>query len=350
MYWYHLIFIALAFLFSLAVNALFLKFSTNLGIREYDKGMIRWTSQKPAFGGISFYIVFLISNIAFSFILDNTFLFKNVEYLGFMLAASLGFLTGLFDDAFNTKPFLKLIAQIIAGGVIVLSGTVIQLFDAEWLNFLITIFWVIAIMNAVNLLDNMDAIATITVIGILGCTFLSMMLAGWQDNAFLYTLLGIGSALFGFLFFNWHPSKLFMGDTGSMFLGLIIAFMGIKFVWNMQPFLMGSSHWMQLIAVIIVFILPITDTTTVFIKRMAAGKSPFVGGKDHTTHHLVYFGLSERQVALVFAGISLLNAFVLSKVITSLDSWNSMITLGVASYIILVSGSLFIISLMNRKK
>lgn len=350
MNWYHLIFIALSFFFSLAINALFLKFSTNLGIREYDKGMIRWTSQKPAFGGISFYIVFLISNIAFSFLLENTFLFKNVEYLGFMLAVSLGFLTGLFDDAFNTKPLLKLLAQIFAGIVIVLSGTVIQLFDAEWLNVLTTIFWVVAIMNAVNLLDNMDAIATITVIGILLCLVVSMMLTGIQDSAFLYTLLGIMSALLGFLIFNWHPSKLFMGDTGSMFLGVSIAFLGIKFIWNLDPFLSGTSHWMQLLAVIIVFILPLTDTTTVFFKRMSAGKSPFIGGKDHTTHHLVYVGLSERQVAYVFAAISLLNAFVLSKVITGLDSWNALMTIGVASYIILVSGSLFVIALMNRKK
>jgi len=348
------IFFLLALGFSAITNGLFLKFSSNLGSRHSKGDQIRWAKdEKPSFGGITFFIVFLLSIIAF-LILDpeGAVLFQNTEFLGFMLAASIGFLTGLFDDAFNTKPLLKLGSQILAGVVLVISGTIINISSIYWLDLLITVFWVIAIMNSINLLDNMDAISSVVTIGIFSSILVIIQLNGSEDGSYAFVIIGLVAALCGFLFYNWNPSKLFMGDTGSMFLGIVLAFLGIKYAWNVE--LAGQIQTVplfnRLLLVLIVFLLPITDTTTVFFKRIMSGRSPFQGGKDHTTHHLFYLGLKERKVAMIYIIISLISVFIVLKMIELIFDWNSFMTLGFASYFIFVFGALFFIAHLNRSE
>ncbi len=348
-----LIFFLLALGFSAITNGLFLKFSSNLGRRHPAKAdQIRWAKdEKPSFGGITFFIVFLLSIISF-LILDpeGAVLFQNTEFLGFMLAASIGFLTGLFDDAFNTRPYLKLGSQILAAVVLVLSGTYIGITGIYWLDIAITLVWVIGIMNSINLLDNMDAISSVVTIGILGSFLVVIQLNGAQDGSYGFIIIGLIAALGGFLFYNWNPSKLFMGDTGSMFLGIIIAFLGIKYAWNVE--IVDRSVDIPLInrflLVFIVFVLPITDTATVFFKRITSGRSPLQGGKDHTTHHLFYLGLSERYVALIYVMISLISIFIVVKMLQLYFAWNSFMTLGFGSFFIIVFGALFFIAHLNR--
>ena len=349
-----LIFFLLAMSFSVVTNGLFLKFSSNLGSRQSKGDQIRWAAdEKPSFGGITFFIVFLLSVISF-LILDpeGAVLFQNSEFLGFMLASSIGFLTGLFDDAFNTKPFLKLGSQILAGMVLVISGTYISISGVYWLDVAITIFWIIAVMNSINLLDNMDAISSVVTIGILSSFLVIIQLNGSQDGSYAFVIIGLIAALGGFLFYNWHPSKLFMGDTGSMFLGIVVAFLGIKYAWNIEIADQPDAGPVinRLLIVLVVFLLPITDTTTVFIKRILSGRSPLQGGKDHTTHHLFYLGLKERWVALIYVMISLISIFIVLKMVGLIFNWNSFMTLGFGSYFILIFGSLFFIAHLNRSE
>lgn len=349
-----MVFFILALGFSVVTNGLFLKFSTTLGRRHERNHEIRWVKEeKPAFGGITFYIVFLLSIIAF-LILDpeGAILFHNIEFLGFILAASIGFLCGLFDDAFNTRPLLKLGTQILAGVVIVYSGTFIHVSGIYWLDIAITLFWVVGIMNSINLLDNMDAIASFVSMGILGSILVINQLNGAQDDSYKFIIIGLIAAIGGFLFYNWHPSKLFMGDTGSMFLGIVLAFLGIKYAWNIE-----LAHYTQsvpqinkILLVLVIFILPLTDTTTVFIKRIISGRSPFQGGKDHTTHHLFYLGLKERWVALVYIMISLISLFIVLKMLQLIFDWNWFLTFGFGTYFIIVFGALFFISFLNRSE
>lgn len=349
-----LIFFLLALGFSIATNGLFLKFSSNLGLRNAKIEGIRWsTDQKPSFGGITFYIVFLLSVISF-FILDpeGAILFRNAEFLGFMLAVSIGFLTGLFDDAFNTRPLLKLFSQILAAIVLIFSGTYIQISGLYWLDITITVLWVIGIMNSINLLDNMDAIASVVVIGILGAILIVIQLNGAQDGSYAFVIIGLIAAISGFLFFNWNPSKLFMGDTGSMFLGIIVAFLGIKYAWNIEiidnPNVIPLSN--KIILVVSIFILPLTDTTTVFVKRIMSGRSPLQGGKDHTSHHLSYLGIKESYVALIFVLLALVSVFAVLKIVSLINNWNIFLSIGFFSLIILIFGSLFIIAHLNRSE
>ena len=214
-----------------------------------------------------------------------------------------------WDDAYDTRPKIKLLAQIVCGVILIGTGTYIRLFEWEWLNYTLTVLWVVGMMNSINMLDNMDGIATITSVFIL-MTIIGISLPfGMVDNVYMFLMIIILGALGGFLLFNWNPAKIFMGDTGSMFLGLSLAFFSIRFLWNKGVDTGEYSLFSNMTLVLITFSLPIIDTTFVTIRRL-------IGGKDHTTHTLFYAGMTDQQVGLVFVllGIvSMLLAFNVAK-------------------------------------
>lgn len=339
-----------ALFFSLLINGLFVKFSKTLGIRNHAEHQIRWAStSKPAFGGISFYIIFLLSVAAGAFIFEHNESFKNVPLLGLIGSASLAFLMGLFDDAYNTRVWLKLLSQITCGMILIVTGTWINLFDQLWVNYLVTIFWVVAMMNSINMLDNMDGITTIISTFIFLTFSWFLLAAGHYTSPYLLILLGLISALLGFLFYNWNPSKIYMGDTGSQFLGLVLAFFGIYFLWNAKQSGIFLPADQRLLLILTMFALPITDTTTVVIKRIRKGKSPFVGGKDHTTHHLSYLGLSDRGVARTFILISMLSGTLVIWIYAQ-PFWSVWFDLQFGLYFLIIFSVLFFIANRNTPK
>jgi len=302
LWWIYGTFFIGAIVFSILINFIFLKFAQNLGIRGQIDDNKRWsTIQKPAFGGISFYILFLFSFTSFAIFFSPLEGIPNGVMMGLIFATALSFLMGLADDAFNTRPFLKLGVQIVSALILINTGTYIQLFETESLNYLLTVIWVVGLMNSINMLDNMDAITSLISIIAIFSTLILMYLTGNHQNIYFFTLLGVLASLIGFLFFNWHPSKLFMGDTGSQFLGLFLAFIGIKFFWNVDGLILQNPILDKFIIIMALFAIPLIDTITVTINRILRRQSPMVGGKDHTTHALVFFGLSDRQVAMVLA-------------------------------------------------
>ena len=320
--------------FSFLINNLFLKFSKTLGIRSNTEDIIRWSSvEKPALGGISFYILFLLSIAAYSIFVDQSKLLLNAHYLGLIISVNLGFLMGLADDAYDTKPLLKFAVQLTCAFMLIISGTYIQIFDHEILNYLITVFWVVGLMNSVNMLDNMDAITACVSVSIISTTIIFILLNNDYTNLHLMPLLGVLAALLGFLYFNWHPSKMYMGDTGSQLLGVFLAAIGITYFWNGNNYHAEYPFSKALISPLIVFILPLIDTTIVVINRLGKGSSPFIGGKDHTTHCLAYFGLSDRQVALVFSAISLFSMLIIVA-IEKWINWNWQVAAALGLYII----------------
>jgi len=229
---------------------------------------------------------------------------EKLTHLGVLIVVTIGFYTELTDDAFNTVPWLKLSAQITCGIVLLLFDVRIDFFENTFLDSFLTIFWTVAVMNSINMLDNMDGITTIVSIFILLAAAIGSGLI--MSSNFFYTFVcgGTVSALAGFLVFNWNPSKIFMGDTGSQMIGALLASIGIIFFWN--NYLIDVQHtWYSKLAIVMTaFVIPIADSMTVTINRIKRGQSPFVGGKDHTTHHLSYAGLSDRQVAMVMTLIS----------------------------------------------
>jgi len=323
--------IGITFIISLLINSILLKFSQTLGIRQRQSQNkeIRWSpSVRPSIGGISFFVIFLLTFIVFSFITNVLSLhFSNLKMLGVLVACTLAFLMGLADDAYNTQPLLKFIIQLVCGLILYFTGIKISIFTIEGLNFALTIFWIIGLMNSVNMLDNMDAITTIVSILVL----FFVVALNYNLNSIITPLsiisLGVLGALLGFLVYNWHPAKMFMGDTGSQFLGAFLAIVGIEFCWNSFS-LIGSSWYsvdpilLGFLTVALVFILPLTDTITVTINRLRRGQSPFVGGKDHTTHHLFFKGVTEKRIAILFFGIGLTGlSLALNQILNYQNSW-----------------------------
>lgn len=322
------IYFIISILFSFLINRLFLRFVRTLGIRNQDDTVIRWGSQsKPAVGGFSFYILFLLSIITYSIFFDSNQVFLSKQFIGILLATMLGFLLGLADDAYNTRPILKFLTQVTCGVILMVTGTEISLSYVEPVNYIITIFWVVGIMNSLNMLDNMDAITSTVSISIILSALTVMIFHREINSVYFMVLLGVMGALLGFLYFNWHPSKMYMGDTGSQFLGVFLAAMGIRYLWNAEPPSGDLISARNLLLPVIVFMMPIIDTTTVTILRMSKGKSPFIGGKDHTTHALAYLGLTDRQVAMVFLGITAISIFFVVIIEKYLQNWTHLYTI-----------------------
>jgi UDP-GlcNAc:undecaprenyl-phosphate GlcNAc-1-phosphate transferase len=341
-------------IFALLVNGLFLKFAKTLGIRNHSETVIRWSNQsKPALGGFSFFIVFLLSVASYSILplpgKDNMVLL-NKELLGLMGACAIAFLMGLADDAYNTRPLLKFMVQVACGLILVSTGTMIHIFGNETLNAILTVFWVVGMMNSINMLDNMDAITTTVSICIILAALLLLYLNLDYTNIHVIVLLGVLGALCGFLYFNWHPSKMFMGDTGSQFLGIFLAAIGITYFWNTTDTHGEHIQSKQFIVTALSFMIPIIDTTSVVINRLAKGRSPFIGGKDHTTHHLSYLGLSDRAVAMVFAGLSMVSMLFTVIIIKYIDHWSYLHISLFGGYFVIVFAVLFGITRMKRKK
>jgi UDP-GlcNAc:undecaprenyl-phosphate GlcNAc-1-phosphate transferase len=296
---------------SVICNKLLLSFSESLGIRNKNDVIVRWSNtSKPSLGGVSFFVVFVFSAISYSIIFYDENIFHNKQYIGLLTAGCISFLMGLADDAYNTKPLGKLFIQIMCGIILVITGTSIDIFHIQWIDYLITVVWVVTVMNSLNMLDNMDGITGTTVFFILvACLFGSWIIFDFNTNIWTLTLIGVIGAILGFLFFNVHPSKLFMGDAGSQFIGLFVAFFSIKFLWNIGSETETNS-WASVVVTLIAFTPAAADTLTVVINRLKKGQSPMVGGKDHTTHHLVYSGLNDRQVWYVFLVIGLISSIL----------------------------------------
>src|SRR5829696_8492816 len=203
----------------------------------------RWhKSPIPLLGGAAIYGGFVISYL--------TFASNHSRGLLILLLGSLLFVTGLVDDAIHLKPYTKLVIQVIAAATLVYLGFHLPWIEYRWVNDILTIFWLVGITNAINLLDNMDGLAGgVTVIA---CAFLAvtLLLNGQASEAVLPILLG-GTVL-GFLVFNFQPASIFMGDCGSMFLGFMLS--GMALLSNTERF---SNLTSVLLTPVLILMLPI---------------------------------------------------------------------------------------------
>lgn len=303
----------ISFLLSALINWILIKFSFNLGVRNLSKeDEIRWQKKKPSVGGLSFYLVFLIIYAVLSN-LNIANLLGEIQYdtqndLSLIISCTCGFLIGLIDDARNTNPLLKFGGQVICGLILTLFGVVIPICPNMIWNSLFTILWVVFLMNSINMLDNMDGLTSIVSLFILAGIFSLISFNHISLTALM--VLVCGGAIFGFLIYNWHPAKIYMGDSGSQFLGIILAHFSILFLWNNRLEFGGYFQINQFFIPLLVFTVPIFDTATVFIHRLLRKQSPFVGGRDHLSHHLVYLGLKDYQSVFFLGLFNLTNVLI----------------------------------------
>ena len=307
---YPLLFLLVSSVVSLAANFLVLNFAKTLGIRNNNDVTIRWSNEsKPSLGGISMYVVFLFTSIVIILLFNEVIQDNLISFIGLFIAATAGFGMGIADDAYDTKPFLKLAVQILCGFIFVFTDNLVEVTSIPMVNNALTVMWVVGLMNSLNMLDNMDGITTTTAIWVLvSCLLMHSIWNGWSLDIWTVLIISSIGTLLGFLYFNIHPSKMFMGDGGSQFIGVIIAFFTTKIL--LQNPLDLDFNLPGLIMVLTALTPAIVDTLTVVINRLSKGKSPMVGGKDHTTHHLVYSGKNDLQVWIVFLVLGCLSVFV----------------------------------------
>src|SRR2546427_4418412 len=208
-------------------------------------------------------------------------------------AACFLFLVGLVDDWLHIKPYQKLIGQVIGAAIVVNYGLALPWTRSLPVNMVITIFWLIGITNAINLLDNMDGLAT-GVAAIASC-FLTVNFVSVNQPAEAVMMAVFKAALLGFLVYNSHPASIFMGDSGSMFIGFFLASAALVNVSGGR-----SRSLASVLAVpILVLFIPIFDTTFVTILRKLSGRAASQGGRDHTSHRLVALGMSEQRAVMM---------------------------------------------------
>jgi UDP-GlcNAc:undecaprenyl-phosphate GlcNAc-1-phosphate transferase len=341
----------LAFILSLVINGAFVFYAKPSSITDKRKDQVRWSDiPKPSCGGISFYIVFLLSLCSIAVMMDDFNIFADKEMIGIVVSLTLAFFMGWADDSYNVTPVIKVVMQILCGLFLIWGGISINVFGNAWIDYSLTMLCIVGIMNSINMLDNMDGIATLVSILIISTVaFLIILQFDFRDVYFLLMVGAIG-ALLGFLIYNWHPSKIFMGDSGSQFLGLFMAIIAIKYLWNSSDGLKGEeiARSKPFALNLLTFILPAVDTTFVFINRLRRGASPFVGGNDHTTHQLSYYGFSDRQVALIFIILGLISLTLVIFAQHLVVEWNHFYTLVYFIYFLILLLMFFIIGESNK--
>ncbi len=238
----------------------------------------------PLLGGAAIWAAFVISLLIFG--RETQYQELAAIIIGGTVMAAVGFI----DDRVGLGPFPKLLGQLLASLILVAGGVQARLFHVWWLDVGLTLFWVIGICNAINFQDNMDGLAA-GVSAVAAGSFL--LLAALNGQALVASLAAalLGACL-GYLVYNFQPAISFMGDTGALMLGFMLAVLGIKIDFPAIPPL---STWM---VPIVVLGLPIFDTTLVTISRLRRRISVAQGGADHTSHRLARLGLSNRRVVL----------------------------------------------------
>jgi UDP-GlcNAc:undecaprenyl-phosphate GlcNAc-1-phosphate transferase len=256
--------------------------------------MDRWHKKPTAMlGGVAIWISVLIPILIF--VPDTTY-----EWV-ILRASTFLFFIGLLDDLIHLKPYQKLIGQVLGAAYVVYYGLTLPWTGSHLINMALAIFWLIAITNAINLLDNMDGLASGIAIIAAGCLALSFVNTEQYTDALI--LLSFAAALLGFLVYNSHPASIFMGDCGSMFVGFFLASSALVNVSGGR-----SRSFLPVLAVpILVLFIPIFDTTFVTILRKLSGRAASQGGRDHTSHRLVALGMSERHAVWLLYGLAALS-------------------------------------------
>jgi UDP-GlcNAc:undecaprenyl-phosphate/decaprenyl-phosphate GlcNAc-1-phosphate transferase len=254
----------------------------------------RWHSRPTALmGGIAIYLAFVIGCFIFAPDLSRAY--------PILIAATILFGVGIVDDIRQLKPYVKLVMQVVAASIVVFGGLRLPgMIWTSWGADFLTIFWLVAITNAINLLDNMDGLAG--GISLIACAFLaiSFLVNGQTTEAALPLILA--GAIAGFLRFNFNPASIFMGDCGSMFLGFALS--GIALL---SDFGRARNLVSVLATPVLILTIPIFDTMVVTVTRKLSGRPVSQGGRDHTSHRLVALGMSERRATLLlylFAALS----------------------------------------------
>jgi UDP-GlcNAc:undecaprenyl-phosphate GlcNAc-1-phosphate transferase len=292
-----------------------------------DKPNARRVNKKPmpTMGGLAIFLAFSFATFVLLRPQFNTHMLFSL-----FLAEAIIIITGMIDDIKELSPKQKLAGLLIAALVVYfLAGvrmTSINIgsfnFNLGWLSLPVTILWILGITNAVNLIDGLDGLATgvsiiaLSTMGIIGFFFLTVSEVG--TPIMIFTLV---AALLGFLPHNFHPARIFLGDTGSLFIGFMLSVLSLQGLKNVT--------FITLIIPVIILGVPITDTLFAIIRRKLSHVPIMQADKHHLHHRLMQMGLSHRQTVMVIYGIALIFAMIALLYPLSSTWGNILMTIGV---------------------
>ena len=291
----------IVFLLTLLVSTIMvpfvIRFAKRIGAVDKPDNRKVHKNVMPRIGGLAIYIAFLVG-----FILVSSFIELPVSI---MIGATIIMLTGFIDDKFQIKPWQKMLGQFIATVIILSDGLFIKFLTVPffeqsvqvslWIAIPISILWIMGVTNSVNLIDGLDGLASgVTIIAASAIFIMALIMDDVQVAFLSITLIG---ATLGFLFFNFHPAKIFMGDTGSLLLGYLLA------VLSMIGF--KQVTMITLIIPIVILAVPIIDTTIAIIRRKLNNQRIMDADKNHLHHRLLAAGFSHRQAVLFIYSIAL---------------------------------------------
>ena len=256
-------------------------------------------SPTPLLGGLAVYAGFWLSVLAisrFEVAAPEVFLPATTRELAAIFVATLTLtMIGFADDKLvgGLPPGTKLLGQIAAAAVTILGGLQLRVFGVPWLDLPLTVLWIVGLSNAINLLDNMNGLSA-------GATAIAAIfffaIAALNGQVLVGAMaLALAGACIGFLRYNFNPATVFLGDTGTLFMGFLLAVIGMKLKAS-------GPGWWSFILVVVVLALPIFDTSLVTAYRLWNRRALAQGGKDHTSHRLVKLGLPQRRAVLVLYG------------------------------------------------
>ena len=277
----------IALLLSLYGNPIAREAALKYGIVDAPDGQLKHQREPvPYFGGLAIYIAFVMS-------LALTFEFRQ-DVLGIVLGGTIVVMLGLIDDFGVLTPATKLAGQLLAIFVLIKSGIRIEIAVLpDWVDLILTVFWMVGLINAFNLLDIMDGLAA--GVGAVSAMFLLLVALFQGDQTTAFMLAALIGSLLGFLRYNWQPAKIYMGDTGAMLIGLLL---GAMTMIGKYP----SDHPVSLLTPVFILGVPIFDTLFVMYIRYMRGLPVFWGSPDHIAIRLRHWGLTIPQIVLISYG------------------------------------------------
>lgn len=361
----------ITFFLSWAVWRLSMKYKLYPGIRERDVHK----TPTPRLGGIA---MFLGVTAAFLVSSQNPFfsiIWAQPERVWAVLGATfLIVVVGVADDIWDLDWMIKLGAQFLAAGIIAWFGE-LQIYTlpiggmtifSSWASFVLTVFSIVVVMNAVNFIDGLDGlVAGVCLIANVVFFAYSYLLVRDQGASSYFNLASLIAAVLigaciGFLPLNWSPAKLFMGDAGALMLGLLMACSAIAITGSLDPSIVGDNDefgrsqllgaFIPILLPVVIVLLPLLDFGLAVIRRMSAGKSPFSPDRKHLHHRMLDMGHSDRDAVLIFyawtAVVSL--SFLLMYIGTQSD-WPGEYLLGVGFGLVGVAVCLVVTFLPSRR-
>ena len=291
-----------SFAFTFATTPLVRRFAFKIGAIDIPKDNRRMHKKPtPRIGGLAIIFGFTVATLCFAQ--------PSRQLYGTLAGAAIIAVMGVIDDCKNLPAKLKFVIQIIAALVVVFAGDIkIDVFTnpnflsdnpywvlPEWLSVTLTVIWIVFITNAVNFIDGLDGLAA----GVSAIMSISLVFISIRVGEYSIAILGIAlmGSCFGFLPFNFNPAKIFMGDTGSTFLGFMLATLSIQGVFK-------SYAVISFAVPLLILGLPLFDALFAMIRRIMRGQSPMTADRGHLHHRLVDMGFSQKQTVFILYAIS----------------------------------------------